>query len=825
MKRITLLLLFFGLLTAAFASPTGNTIPLDSAVNNILKQVLLFPQEKLYLQTDKPYYISGEKVFFRAFLLNAFSHTPSDMSRYVYVELINEQDSVKIRQQIRPDEKNNLHYGALSLPEDLPQGTYQIRAYTRFMENTGEDYFFSRTVFVADPSLLKEDKAEGKEKEKTKAADSQPLKFDVSFYPEGGNLIDGQLCNVAFKALAADGNPVDIQGELLDSQHNKITAFTTVHDGMGRFTFRPEYGKKYHAVCKYDDRSMQVNLPEVNNTFALSAAWRQNKLWITVNKSVNSPEQKLYLLVHTGGMTLYSGEWDWATGLLAIEKTDFPSGVSHLLLLTEDYQPVSERLVFALNNDWITPEIQSDKNRYKSRELVKLTVDCREDLFGNLSIAIIDDKDIQSDTALHILSRILLTSELKGYIPNPAYYFRAGNREAEQAADLLMMTHGWNRYDIPRAMRGDYQLLTVANEEAQSFAGMVKGGLLSKPYEGAPVTIISTHSSFFDSTITDKDGRFVFRDFEFADSTTYVIQALTKKKKDVVELYLDPLTFPKPRTIGLFKKRDKQMVIEIEEDKYSDYVAKADLKYTYENGRRMIYLPEVSVRAGRPHQSPYYLEPDASLSEREIRMSGDIHILFSKVPNLKITGEVLRFRSHGNPGYINSPPMIMVDGQIMCYGDNETDDASIDFLALNFLKLLFIEDIEQVDFIRTPAKLGAYGVQGKNGVIEIFTKKGYWDNSKLHFNIQQITPLGYQKPVEFYSPQYDNPEARNNPIPDLRSTIYWKPDVVLNAEGKTTVEFYTADASTTYSVIMEGITLEGKLIYNRQRAMISIEEK
>jgi len=153
MKNTIFLLLFSGLLAGAFARPSETTvsqgIPLDSAVHNILIQVLLFPQEKLYLQTDKPYYISGEKVFFRAFLLNAFSHAPSNMSRYVYVELINPADSVVLRQQIRPEK--NLFFGALPLPEELPGGNYKLRAYTRFMENLGEDYFFSRYLRIADP--------------------------------------------------------------------------------------------------------------------------------------------------------------------------------------------------------------------------------------------------------------------------------------------------------------------------------------------------------------------------------------------------------------------------------------------------------------------------------------------------------------------------------------------------------------------------------------------------------------------------------------------------------------------------------------------------
>ncbi|GHT73700.1 TonB-dependent receptor [Bacteroidia bacterium] len=813
-------------------------LPLDSAVNNLSTQVSIFPQEKIYLQTDKPYYISGEKVFFRIFLLDAFSHRPADLSRYVYVELINERDSVKLRQQIRPDEKG-LHYGTLSLPEDLAQGNYQIRAYTRFMENVGEDYFFTRTIYVADPTIRHSalDAESPKSRRGLSQVDSRKLELrdkpamTVDFYPEGGNLIAGQLCNVALKALAPNGNTVNIQGEILDAQNNPVTEFTTTHEGMGRFTFRPEAGEKYVAVCNKDGQSIRVNLPEVKtNTYALSAVWRQNKLWITVNKPETFPVQKLYLLAHTGGMVLYSGVWDWSKGLMAIDKADFPSGVSHLLLLTEDYQPVSERLVFALNNDWITPDIQADKQVYKPREKVKLEIDCHCGLdpqspdsvsFGNFSISVTDDKDIQPDTTLNILSRMLLTSELKGYIFNPAYYFQKDNRQAEANADLLMLTHGWNRYDIPKAMRGDFKYLTVPNEVSQSFSGIVKGGLLSKPYDGAPVTIISSNTPFFDKIITGKDGHFTFTDFEFSDSTSYILQALNKKGKDIVELYLDERPFPTPRTVGLFKKPNKQVMTEEDKsqaDKYQEYIEKADLKYTYENGRRAKFLPELVVKADRKYKSPYYLIADNSFSEEQIEHSaaGDVRGVLSSMPAVKVTFDRIRLK-HIGPDYFRDPPMIVIDGQKMAYGGDD------DITVLSILGELGKEDISHIDIIRSPVKLAAYGSYGgSGGVIEIFTKKGYWNIRKPRFNTRQVTPLGYQTPIEFYSPQYETPEARKNAMVDLRSTIYWKSDVLLNSEGKATVEFYTADTQTTYSVIIEGITTGGKLIYRRKPAEITV---
>jgi hypothetical protein len=782
----------------------GGKAPLDSAVNNIVKQVLLFPQEKIYLQTDKPYYISGEKIFFRLFLLNAFSHQPTAISRYVYVELINGRDSIVIRQQIRPE--NQMYCGALVLPENLPSGNYRIRAYTRFMENIGGDYFFICPVYISDPEAV------NSEIEPIFISDPDE-KFEVTFYPEGGNLIAGQSCIVAFKALSSSGKGIDIQGKIIDDGGNPITEFTSMHEGMGRFILKPEVGKSYHAICRNDAQSMEVFLPEVKTDGrALASVWRQNKLWISINKAPEAPASKLYLLIHTGGMVIYSSEWDESGEVIAIDKTQFPSGISHLLLLTEDFQPLSERLVFALNDDWLSANVKTQKEIYETRDRVKMdiAIDCEE---GNFAVSVTDDRDIQPDTASSILTTILLTSELKGSIVNPAFYFQKDDRHAELAADLLMMTHGWTRYDIPRAMRGDFQYLTVPNEESQSFSGTVKGGLFSKPYAKSKVTVISTNNSFFDQTETDENGRFTFNNFEFPDSTGYYIQALTKKGKDIVELYMDSIIYPKvsPSMYGS-RKQEEQIVPK------KDYIEKADKKYIQENGARTVHLPEVEIKAqkkGNQYRSPFYREADNSISMEEIEKSaaGDVVALISRVPGIMVSGKMIKLlRNHHN-----RPPLIKIDGFIVSQENPEDMEE-----AANILNSISIADIAQIDVIRNTGKLAAYGSLGFNGVIEIFTKKPAEISGKLKFNVKHILPLGYQVPVEFYSPRYDTPEVRNNPLPDLRSTVYWKPDAKIASSGTVSLDFYTADSPSTYSVLIEGVTSDGKLIYQIKRAFIKI---
>ncbi|GHT39472.1 hypothetical protein FACS189437_02920 [Bacteroidia bacterium] len=306
MKRLALIIVLF---TGSIAALYGQEdVALDNVLNNIAQQLFIFPQEKIYLQTDKPYYINGEKIFFRAFLLDAFSNKQDTLSRYVYVELINPADSVVQRVKIRPDE-NRLFYGAILLPERLPQSDYNIRAYTHYMQNQGESSFFSKQVRIGDPKILKVQTPtdfQPAKKEKITKED-----FDVSFYPEGGQLIAGQTSDVAFKALSTDGTPLNITGEITDSKGNKVTEFKTIHDGMGSFFIRPMPDEHYQAICHNGEHTLLFDLPEAQfNAMALQAVNRDNKLQITVNTSESASLSGLYLLIHSRGSIVYAKAYD-----------------------------------------------------------------------------------------------------------------------------------------------------------------------------------------------------------------------------------------------------------------------------------------------------------------------------------------------------------------------------------------------------------------------------------------------------------------------------------------------------------------------------------
>ncbi|MCL1934744.1 MAG: TonB-dependent receptor plug domain-containing protein [Candidatus Azobacteroides sp.] len=886
MKKITIVLLtLIGYVTALYGQDETVT---DSVIANITKQLSVFPHEKIYLHTDKPYYITGEKIFFRAFLVDAFSNEAAVLSRYIYVELINPADSVVQRLKIRPDE-NHLFYGAIPLSEELSQGAYKIRAYTRYMCNQGERSFFSEQVRISDPQILaiqtesdflfdeagkinislrfidsktkevirpqsvmlrlNQDRPftskpdnEGRIGVKLTVPDKAPTRalyvemtegnrvmrqylqipysegdFDVSFYPEGGYLIAGEASNVAFKAVNTAGEALNITGEVIDSKGNIVTEFKTIYDGMGDFFINPWPDEHYQAICHYGNRTLRVNLPEAQkNTFALKTAIRDNKVWISVNKqdSVSYPE--LYLLIHSRGLIIHAKAWEPTKEFIVFDASVFPSGINHILLLTKDFRIISERLIFILNDDNGIAEFHTSKDTYQKREQIRAEVRLkdgkRQPLKGNFSIAVTNDREVITDTTTSILSEILLRSELRGSIENPEYYFRKGNKEAETAADLLMKTHGWTRYALSEVVRGDISYPEIPFETSQKFSGIVKSGLFSKPAKNFKVSLLSLGVGYYDSTETDENGYYTFGNFEFPDSTRYVIQALNSKEKGkrMTELYVDEDTFPGISPVYVSFPEEKSDSV------FLDYVAKADRQYTYENGMRIIHLPEVQVKgiyknkSKYKYESPYYLEPDYSFSEEDIEKSGgtDIRSLLYRVPGVVVAGNSISIR-----GALRDPLVVIDDIPYMPAAGES---------AMDILNNLSIYDIGQIDVLKNISNLAMFGSRGGNGVIVIYTKKRGNNIPLPSFNIKSMIPLGYQLPVEFYSPQYDSPKNVENSKPDLRTTLYWKPNVLTDEEGNAKLDFYTSDDPATYSVIIEGVSDDGKLIHYKGNSLLTV---
>ena len=359
------LILSFLFFTLTITAQEQSVLSLDSVVSNFVQHFRQTPQEKIYLQTDKPYYISGEKIWFRVHLTDACLHYPVQMDKYVYTELINPSDSVVIRLKVRRE--NNIFQGHITLPEDLPEGNYRIRAYTNYMRNAGEDYFFTKYVFVGTPQTTFVQTAGQSDFEGKKGKKVPQSAFDVSFFPEGGYLVPDVPCKMAFKAIQSDGLHANITGKVFDSDNNFIGELASSHLGMGLCIFVPVQGKTYYAVCeneKGDSKRFELPLPQ-KKACVLEASWVRGKLWISAKQDTVNCRDDLFLIAHVRGRICYATQWNPGRKHVSIEKEGLPSGVMHILLINSSLKPVSERLVFVDNmEDIALSNFKTDRPDY-----------------------------------------------------------------------------------------------------------------------------------------------------------------------------------------------------------------------------------------------------------------------------------------------------------------------------------------------------------------------------------------------------------------------------------------------------------------------------
>lgn len=784
----------------------------DSVQRMIADQVVLFPQEKLYVQTDRSTFVAGETLWFRAFLVDAALHVPSFRSAYVDIELIDPTDSVVIRVRVKRD-TGDAYSGSLMLPANLATGNYILRAYTNHMRELGEEYFFHRTLEILHPHV--------------KAADermaSSASEYALFFYPEGGYVIEGVPSRIAFKALHPDGTPAHVQGRLMDDSGKDLGPVVSVHQGMGDFGLTAQPSSSYYVVVEDqigEPRRFKVPAAR-HDTYGLQVETVDGELGVSVLHPPGATiPTTLRLILHTRGIVHYSAEWDSSFSTLLFDTSGFPSGVVQILLLDEHANPLSERLYFCRNKDDANVHFELDRDSYGFRSPVKARVRLTDQLGavakGSFAISVTEDADVSPDKRVDIFSSLLLDSELKGYITDPAFYFQEENA---RALDLLMMTHGWRRYNIPEVLKGHYTRPAIsAIENGMEIRGTVRNSARGKVAPGRKVSLVSWSTGYSEETVTDTLGQFVFDGIEFPDSLTFIVQTDPYKGWNNPAVEIAHETFP-PMAKGMFRHARNATVAGQNDPVQERVIEKAALYNRLRHGMKSIEIEEVTITGkSRPTAQDknfsFYMPINDRVNTLTAEKLEEIqaisvsdalkHLPFLTVMEdennmRKVYIDRMRLNSMQSVGALGLPAALIVDDMIIHNYDidNVLDPSSI----------------EKIGVLKGTAA-AILGGDGTGGAIVITTKKGITrtNSSNLSKNhIRVVTPLGYHLPAEFYSPVYETKAQRENPGPDLRTTIYWNPNVNITSSDPAEISFYTADGNSSYSVVIEGVTDQGFL--------------
>jgi TonB-dependent SusC/RagA subfamily outer membrane receptor len=591
---------------------------------------------------------------------------------------------------------------------------------------------------------------------------------------------------------------------------------------MGYFYLEPEEGKTYTAnIIFADGTQSMIALPvpdakgivlTVNNDSIPGASVR-----IQANAaSYHDNRGKDYtLLIYSGGMvTTVTCKLDSPVICLDIIKRRLHTGIARVTLFSPAGEPLSERLLFIQNYDQLNLDINSDKTTYASREKIsiKLNAKTRADsaVIGHFSVSVIDESKVPVDenTETTILTNLLLTSDLKGFVEQPNYYFTDVTDEKLKNLDLVMLTHGYRRFEWKRVLNDNYPPLAYQPETDLEITGTAKN-LFGNPLAKAAVSLISTQSKQFISTVADGKGNFRFKNLLFTDSAKFILQAVNAKGKQYTKLtYNKDIPMPVNFLQASLQVDDANPVIPATYLENNEKQQEELNKLGFGKGR---ILKEVKIKsiklndkyetqslAGAGHADQVVHSEDVKYgSTLAFALDGKLHgIGFSNPSDPQ--GGVPFIRGMGAYG---RPMLIIVDGVQLQSSDNKTPPG---------VNAINPNDVETVEVLKG-ASASIYGMQGGDGVLIITTKRGGGADPKdiASVGILPIAVQGYYKARGFYSPKYES--NLTNIRHDLRSTIYWKPELITDQDGNASFEYFNASGTGTYKVIIEGIDEKGNL--------------
>ena len=781
-------IVFFSFSTNPFSE---NKTPQLLAKANLFN--MQFPQEKVYLHLDRSSYWASDDIWFKAYLKD--SPIP-DCN--LYVELLNSTGTVIYKKICWA--QNGLAYGDIHLEYTISTGVYQVRAYTNWMRNFEEAWFFRKDLVIVnlrDPQPVDESNR------------LRERKIDIQFFPEGGTFVVGLPGKVAFKVADQNGKGLDVEGRIVDDLGNEIVEMNSNFKGIGHFSLQPKEGRRYRAQVKVAgsiDLTAELPVPTMEGLALAVKEQYASQLQLQVARQFMAGTDHSigeYTLVgQTKGSIVYRK--NIALGKdpfnLSIQMQDLPNGIVQFTLFDQEALPVCERLVFINHKEVVNVDISTDKNRYSPREKVQLDLGAfnREgmSLFANLSMSVYhSDSELQLEKyPNNIMTHFLLGAELKGLIEEPGYYFKDDSLSTFLALDNLMLTHGYRHFEWKEIQENKYPEISYPAEECIQVRGTVKSIVLKKLIPNCSVTMMTVKSQLsVKEQKTDSLGRFVFSDLYFNDTIYVSIQAVNPRgrKNTVIELdkkaSISPQASYLPVTYQYNQENETKTSSNLDEANENFIKRKWHLSDT-------ILLNDIKIRGYQQKMGDghfrMYVDADFVLDmKKQDDATGSIYdAIEGKIPGVRIELAEKAFYAR------NQPVMLYLDGIRADYELMSTFPSQM---------------IDKVEYIRMAITIG---VNYDGGVLFFYTKRGTMFANKptdaLGMKSSQV--IGYSVIRQFYSPQYEPtlpPEMRN----DYRSTLYWNPIVRTDSLGRAAVSFFNSDQTGEVKVVVEGVTADGKL--------------
>lgn len=812
------------------------------------------PEEKVYLHFDNTSYYQGDPIYFQCYVVKAERNNPTAWSKTLYVELLNPGGEI-VSRQILPIQNGRCHGDFFLTQLPFYSGFYEIRAYTKYMLNFDESAIFSRLIPVFDKPKEEGNYVEKKicslpgkypqKRERTKKG----KKLNLSFYPEGGYLVEGVPVRVAFEATDALGNPVDVSGRIVDGKKREVTTFRTNHEGKGvfRYVADEESGK---AEVVWNDKTYHFNLPEPQSQgFACSVdnLSSSDSLSITVQKSRSTPHSVLGLAVMSQGllqnfcMLMVNRNQPLS---FKLDKRNLPTGVSQVILFDKNGQKLSERLIFTGRPDTLSILVQADRPVYQPYDSINFHVKIKN-AAGNpvqspMSVSVRDGwEEVRSRHS--ILTDLLLMSEIKGYVHRPSWYFESDDSIHRQALDELLMVQGWKCHDWNHRIGLEPFDLKYLPEQGIELSGQVVSMVRSKPRPNVQVASflmkrgeedspMNQKTPFFDVFTTDSLGRFSFLS-QIKGKWNLILSISENGKKKDHRIVLDRVFNPAPRKYPIAEMQVD--IMEKETLRLPDTLS-TDTTFVQEDIDQVFKMYEDSLRRLGINEKIHHLD-EVVIKAKKQNKASEVHKARTKsIAYYDVASEIDDIQDHNgfigndihelminmNPAFYrrhapDGQDYLHYKGKMVLFAinyertyHNEMDYNKYRLLTLEAIKSIYIsEDFGTICRYADPAFTPFDIDDIYKCVVLIETYPEDQIPVKGGKGVRKTWLEGYSEVKDFYHPDYRVLPKEN----DYRRTLYWNPELIPDEKGEATIRLYNNSRCQSPRITIETLTEKGKI--------------
>ena len=733
-------------------------------------------QEKIYAHTDKNFYLAGEIVWFKLYNVDAGSIVPLNISKVAYVEILDKDNNAVLQAKVSlADGKGN---GSIYVPGTFKNGNYKFRAYTGWMKNFSADIYFEKVITIVNPLT-----------EFTDVAAKITNKPAIQFFAEGGNLLTGETNTVSFKATGADGKSLDINGVVINQRNDTVVRFQTLKFGMGSFLFTPDANSTYKAVVRLGRTDALISdLPPIaTNGYAMHLTIG-DKLDLKISSHGDS--EPLYVFIHSGHQVVSAQSIVTdanGNATVSIDRSKLGKGINHITLFNSARQPVCERLVFN-RPEMLTIRAQAQP-QYKLRSPVVIPISANSigaTSVANMSVTVFKADSLNNADDADIASYMWLTSELKGNIESPNYYFDVITSETDKALDNLLLVQGWSRFKWDDVLTNKQKFTYLPEYDGHLVTAQITN------WQGKPAPKIAAYMGITGKrvqvygAIADSTGRLLFNTKELYGPGEIVVQTDTEIDSTYRISVHSPFAEQYTKTALPVFNLDKQWQKSLETTSLNMQVQNI---YAADKLKRYIDPAVDSTAYFYSGYKRYLLDQYT----RFITMEEVLREYIAEI-TLSYSKKRLHFNVLKEGNFSRDQPIVILDGVPIFNRDR--------ILEIDPLK------IRELDMGANPVYFGPIY---SNGVISLHSYK----NDMAGFDIDPKAVVldyeGMQLQREFYSPAYETVEQQKSRLPDFRTVLYWAPDVNTDAQGNAKVSFYTSDKAGKYIAVFQGYAADGKV--------------